>query len=188
MEEDALQSWCPMLVTAKPLTPEALSAIGPNILKNAGFEAWGTPGIPDGWRLGSEEHSKYVSREDTIVREGSHSLKVSSTNRVQYVYVIQSFPAAEYAGKTITCGIWCKSSLDELGNVNVIDFIETAGRKDEVATKMTKHEGKDGWRFITATKTIRENATRISIYLDFSVPLPEGGDLYYDGAIAVVRE
>ena len=188
MEDDALYSWCPMLAKDKDLKPEDLSAIGPNILKNASFETWTKPGIPDSWRPGTEEHSKYVSREDTIVKEGSHSAKVSSTARVKHVYLIQSFPAAEYAGKTITCGIWCKSSIDELGNVNVIDFIETAGRKDEVATKMTRYEGKDGWWFITATKTIRKNATRISIYLDFNMPLLEGGALYYDGAIAVVRE
>ena len=191
MEEDALQSWCPMLVKTKPLTPEALSAIGPNILKNSSFETWREPRIADSWHFETEkreEHGRYVSREDTVVKEGSHSLEVSSAARVQHIYVTQSFPAAEYAGKTVTCGIWCKSSFDQLGNVNVIDFIETTGRKDEVATKTTRYEGKDGWWFITATKTIRKDATRISIYLGSSIPLSEGGTLYYDGAIAVVRE
>ncbi len=72
--------------------------------------------------------------------------------------------------------------------MNIIDFIETTDRKDEVAHKYSTYEGKDRWWFITCTKTIREDAVgMIWLWLGGS-PSPSDGIMYYDGAIAVVED
>ena len=73
------------------------------------------------------------------------------------------------------------------GGVNVIDFVETAGRKDEIASRYTRYVGTDGWHFLTAGKTIRRCATG-SIWLSMAASLPAGGIVYFDGAMAIVEE
>ncbi len=168
--------------------PDDLS--GDNILASGGFEAWEKDNVPDGWSSdGSYESGAApatVSREDAIVREGLHSVKVAATQATSHVYIIQSLPAERYAGKTITFGVWRRSSFGSSASVNVIDFIETTGRTDEGTGRFTRYEDQDGWSFITATKTIRNNAVgNIRFYLDSS--LAGDGVVYYDGAIAVVK-
>ena len=163
--------------------PEELS--GENILANGGFEAWQEGGAPEGWDV-AESSTELVSREDAIVREGSHSIKASATQATSHIYLIQSLPAEQYAGKTITFGVWIRSSFGSSASVNIIDFIETTGRADEGTGRFTRYEDQDDWSFITATKTIRGNAVGdIAFYLDNS--LAGDGVVYYDGAIAVVN-
>ena len=161
---------------------------GRRILVNGGFESWSTPdgGTPEGWRV-SESTASAVSRDEAVSKEGACSLRTAATEAVKHVYVIQTVPAAEYAGKTINFGVWCRSNFDSIGSVNVIDFIKTAGRADQGAGKLTRYRGEDGWWFITATKTIRQNAVgNIRFYLDSS--LPADGVIHYDGAVAVARD
>ena len=115
-----------------------------------------------------------------------HSVKVAATQATSHVYIVQSLPAERYAGKTITFGVWTRSSFESSASVNVIDFIETTGRTDEGTGRFTRYEDQDDWSFRTATKTIRKNAVgSIRFYLDSS--LAGDGVVYYDGAIAVVK-
>ncbi len=183
MEDDALQSWCRVLAKGKGLKPEDLIARGENMLKNGGFETWGKGNTPDGWNL---PELKFLSKENAVKKEGAYSIKVSSKDAASGIYISQPIPAEQYHGKTITFGIWTKSNVEDAGSVNVIDFIETTGRRDEIAEKYTRYEGEDGWWFLTAKKTIRPNAVSISFYLGTSFP-PDGGVIYYDGAIAVAE-
>lgn len=164
--------------------PQEVAAKGPNILKNGGFEFWGGEkgNVPAPW----EPDTKYVSREDVIVKEGSHSAKVSSKDPVEHIYITWHVPAAHYAGKTITFGVWTRSSFGYRGSLNLIDFVRTTGREDEGSGGNTRYDGEDGWWFITTTKTIRKNAYRVAFYLDST--LPPDGAIYFDGAIAVVEQ
>ena len=157
---------------------------GEHILLNGGFESW-TKDAPDGWSV-DETAAPFVSRNSDVAKDGASSMTVAAASATSHVYVIQHIPASEYAGKTITFGVWTKSNFESPGSVNVIDFIKTTGRADEGAGKMTTHRAKDGWTFLTATKTIRKNAVgNVRFYLDSS--LPAGGEILYDGVVAVVR-
>ncbi len=182
MELEAMRGWCPALVKTNARKPEDLE--GENILANSSFEAW-DDAAPGGWQIAGE-HRKFVSREDTVVKDGSHCLKVSAPDRAKWIYVTQSVPAGRYTGKTLIFGVWTKSDLPHAVSVNLIDFIETTGRQDEGGGKFTTFEGRDGWRFKTVVKTIRKNATRVSFYLDSSFPVE--GNIYCDGAVAVVAQ
>ena len=182
MELEAMRGWCAMLVKSHARKPESLK--GPNILANGDVEVW-NDGMPDRWQA-AETHKKFVSSEDTIVRNGARSIKVSSQEPVRWIYVTQTIPAAAYTGKTIILGVWTKSDLPQAGSINIIDFVETEGRKDEVGSKFTSFDAGDGWYFKSIVKTIRQHATHISFYLDSSFPVP--GSIYYDAAVAVVVE
>ena len=158
---------------------------GEHILLNGGFESW-TRDAPDGWSV-DETAAPFVSRNSDVAKDGASSMRAAASSATSHIYAIQFVPAPKYAGKTITFGVWTKSNFESPGSINVIDFIKGTGRTDEGAGKFTAHLADDGWTFLTATKTIRASAVgNVRFYLDSS--LPAGGEIHYDGAVAVVRD
>ena len=173
--------WTPARVE-KILTPEDLVDLGKNILDNADLETWSVPNqSPSGWVLGGQGPA--VARDDKNTKTGgTYSATLSTLLARGHVFLDQRVAAAPYAGRTITLGAWVK---DEYGNghVQILDFVADNHESSSVTSEWTDDTG---WRFLTATKTIRPAAQRIVFRL--GVGAVKGIPVTFDGSTAVVVE
>ena len=166
----------------KVLTPAELVRMGKgkNILSNESLEIWTQPDAPpQGWRLGGQ--GPVVARHSDRLKHGKYSVRLSTLLRRGHVVLDQPLPAENYVGKTLVLGAWIYSDK-ELGHVQILDFV---GDDHKVSSACVEYSGKgDGWRFLTTTKTIRDDADRIVFRL--GVQSVKGQAAYFDGAMAVM--
>ncbi|MEE3372009.1 MAG: hypothetical protein VX346_21935 [Planctomycetota bacterium] len=173
--------WTPARVE-KILTPEDLVAIGNNILDNADLESWGVPNrSPPGWVLGGQ--GPVVARDNKNTKTGgTYSAKLSTLLARGHVFLDQRLAATPYTGRTITLGAWVKDEYRN-GHVQILDFVGDSHESSSVTSEWTDDTG---WRFLTATKTIRPDARLIVFRL--GVGAVKGVPVMFDGSMAVVVE
>jgi len=113
---------------------------------------------------------------------GTFSATLSTLLARGHVFLDQRVAAAPYAGRTITLGAWVQDEY-EIGHVQILDFVAD----DRESSSVTSEWSDDtGWRFLTATKTIRLGARLIVFRL--GVGAVKGVPATFDGSTAVVVE
>ena len=164
----------------KILTPAELARMGKNILKNENLEIWPQQDAPPkGWHLGGQGPAG--TRNSERVKTGKYSIQLSTVLPRGHVVLDQSLPASPYVGKTLILGAWVNSD-NGLGHTQILDFV---GDDHKVSLPYVEYSGNgDGWRFLTTTKTIRDDADRIVFRL--GVQSVKGHATYFDGAMAVM--
>ena len=144
-----------------------------NLLKNAGLEMWSEEKdkSPDGWIAAGQGVN--IRREETSVKSGQHSAKLTSVLPRGHVFLDQHIPAAPYAGKTITLGAWMRTDMKDVAGVEILDFV---GDIHEVSVEGSgSHPGDGKWHFATTRKTIRQGATgQIVLRLSAHIPYEKG--------------
>jgi hypothetical protein len=160
-----------VLVEGDKIAPESL-----NLLRNPGLESWGKgPNVgPDGWAAGGIDPA--FSRQESIVQGGSHAARLGTSGLRGVALLDQEFPAAQYAGKTVTFGAWMRSDIlgmKDGGSVQILDFVN--GIHEVVSAEQVLGDGQ--WHFVTVTKAIRQGASgNIRVRLAANIPyLPRGG-------------
>jgi hypothetical protein len=126
-----------------------------NLLKNGGFEAWssGPNASPDAWVASGQ--SPVVAQEGARVKSGASSARITSTLIQAHVFFDQRIPVGNLAGKTVTLGAWVWSAVAESGDLQILDYF---GATHDVGSS-DGHPGDGQWHWLTATKTIRPEAT-----------------------------
>jgi len=129
---------------------------------NGDFEQWsnGTSAAPDGWALSGYGAGGAVAREGTIKKIGAYSAKLTSTTvageyKFLYQDVHDSFGIAYWRGRTITVGAWLWCDTANALRICVHDGVWSTG---------TYHPGDGQWHWVTATYTIKADASRVSPY------------------------
>ena len=142
----------------------------PNLLDNADFEHWeDKPNSPPiAWTLNG--HDPLIRKEQKIVESGKCAVALSVAGVQGHTMVQRYLPASSYAGKfagrTITLGAWVRSDHAESA-VQILDFVDGGH-----TTSGDSAPGDGKWHFVTATRTIRPDATgdvvlRISQWIPF---------------------
>ena len=148
---------------------DKITADSPNLLKNPGFETWtgGPDKQPDAWNLKGQGPA--IFREQNVVKSGKCAARLTCIRPAGHVFFDQHLPASAYRGKTITFGAWVRS--DTGGGLQIFDFIggepgakatsslDVAKLGTPEAASGTPYPGDGQWHFLTATKTIRPDAT-----------------------------
>jgi hypothetical protein len=152
-----------------------------NLLSNGDFENWsaGTSVAPDGWTANLNGGS--VVRESSIVKLGSYSVKLTSpqNNDAGLVYDIGQVKGMAYwRGRSVTVGIWIKSSNFGVDN----GFIVTS---DLPRIYLTPYITADEWTFISATWKVESDATNLKLRIHAAYGY---GVAYFDGAMCVEGE
>ncbi len=165
----------------KIYSSEDLVVMGPNILANGDMETWLVPNqSPPGWYLGGR--GPKVVRVDADVKDGTFAAMLTTVLSRGHVFLDQRIDAAAYEGKTITFGAWLKDQY-RLGHVQILDFV---GDHHEASVISSAWTDDSGWRFLTATKTIRKGATTIIFRLGAGAV--KGHAVRFDGSRAVVMQ
>ena len=138
-----------VLVEGKQIT-----AAADNMLDNPGFETWGgqQTSSPPAWFVNGQGPA--VLREQTLVKSGKYSARLTTRRLQGHVLIDQHIPAARLAGKTVTLGVWIRTDLKEVAGIQILDLANEAW---DVAGDSCPGDGK--WHFVTATKAIRPGAT-----------------------------
>ncbi len=145
-----------------------------NLLKNPGFEKWsGTPNrFPDGWTVAGQ--GVEILQERKLVKSGRCSARLTTGLLQGHVIIDQYVPAKQFAGKTITLGAWILTSVKDAAGVNILDFVGSTHEVNSLGSGDNPGDGQ--WHFVTATKTIRPDATgEVRLRLSFQVPYVKGG-------------
>ena len=160
---------------------EDMVVMGRNILANGDMESWLLPDqSPPGWHLGGQ--GPKVARVDTTAKDGAASAMLTTVLPRGHVFLDQRIDAAAYEGKTIVLGAWLQDEHD-LGHVQILDFV---GETHESSVTSSEWTDDSGWRFLTATKTIRKGAGIIVFRLGANTI--KGRTVLFDGSRAVILE
>ena len=160
---------------------EDLIVMGENLLANGDMETWLLPAqSPLGWRLGGQ--GPKVARDDTTVKDGTCSARLTTVLARGHVFLDQRVDADAYEGKTITFGAWLRDEHD-LGHVQILDFVGDNHESSVVSSEWTDDSG---WRFLTATKTIRKGTRTIVFRLGANTI--KDHSVLFDGSQAVVMD
>ncbi|MCK4323559.1 MAG: hypothetical protein KAW89_03445 [Armatimonadetes bacterium] len=139
-----------------------------NLFNNPDFESWtAAEQPPDGWLLVGR--TPIVIREETSPQSGHYSATLTTPpGQFGHVSLDQNFPADSLAGKTITLGVWVKSNAPGIGDLQILDRAD----QSEASNTSEPHPGDDTWRFLTVTRSIRNNATgNVLLRLKAVVPI-----------------
>lgn len=165
----------------KIFRPEDLAETGRNILVNGDLEKWILPDqSPPAWSLGGQGPA--VARDEKNARSGACSVRLTTVLPKGHVFLDQRIEAGDRAGRTITFGAWVKDDRD-LAHVQILDFAADGHESSRMASEWNDDTG---WRFLTATKTIRKDATLIVFRL--GAHTVEGLAVWWDDGQAVVTE
>jgi len=132
-----------------------------NLLYNPSFELWTYPNsAPDGWTL-IGVGDLFARRETSTVKDGTYSAKLmSGVNSGDYSYLYSRVESAMgldfWKGRTITLGGWAYCDTTSQGYIAISDGIVQA-RAFSTAVNT--------WQWITATRTVSNSATIITIQL-----------------------
>jgi hypothetical protein len=156
-----------------------VTAAAPNLLNNPGFEAWGKAAdqAPDGWYVNLDE--PVIQRQDAIVRSGKYAVRLTSdvSSKQVLLETQQAIPAAQYAGKTITMGVWARADMPEMKGAADLQILDLVNGSYDVATSLDALPADRQWHFITATKTIRPGATgNLRVRIAANIPYLPGVD------------
>ena len=138
-----------------------------NLLDNPGFERWSGAADrrPTDWIVGGE--GPVIVREETLVKSGTYAARLTTGRPSGHVLIDKRLPAARFAGRTITLGAWLRADIQGIAGVQILDFVK--GMHEVTGSRVDRQEGP--WRFVTATRTIRPNATgQIVLRLSAHVP------------------
>ena len=138
-----------------------------NLLENPGFEQWtaAPDSRPTDWVVGGQ--GAVIVREEKLVKSGKYAARLTTDRTRGHVLIDMRLPAARFAGKTITLGTWLRSEIKDVAGVQILDFVK--GMHEVTSGQV--HPGDGPWRFVTATRTIRPDATgQIVLRLSAQVP------------------
>lgn len=152
--------WKPTLVSTPPATeyiycyPLTQTNLIP--ISNWYFRDWtnGASSAPDGWTLSGAAAS--VARNSTAGQFKIDQYSVSMTRAgtdCKLEYTIPNFE--QYLGKRVTFGAWVRATVASTAYIQVID--------DVSAANSSFHSGSGAFTFLTATYTVRYNATDLRI-------------------------
>lgn len=137
-----------------------------NLLDNGNFEV-GDP--PIRWTALQATQA----RENTIIKLGSHSAKVTVTVDPSGIIYQELANYAQYKGRKVTLGAWVyATTIDAL--VRLYDGVDYSFSPD--------HPGDSTWRWMTITRTVDSSATMLRADLRVRVL---GTIAYFDGAVLV---
>ena len=147
----------------------------PNLLTNPGFEEW-TPGLdsrPADWIVTGQ--GPVIVREVADVKSGKYAARLTTDLPQGHVIIDKRLPAGRFAGKTITLGVWVRSSLKDGAGVQILDFVQGM---HEVGFGSGPGDPGDGtWHFVTVTRKIRADATGdVVLRLSAGVPFIKDPD------------
>ena len=139
----------------------------PNLLGNPGFEQWtaAPDRRPTDWIVGGQ--GPVIVREVTRVKSGKYAARLTTDRPSGHVLIDKRLPAGRFAGKTVTLGTWLRADIKDIAGVQILDFVK--GMHEVTGGQIDREEGP--WRFVTATRTIRPDATgEIVLRLSAHVP------------------
>lgn len=153
---------------------EALSAQGwnqqfSNLIKNSSFESWsgGVAAAPDGWSI-----SGITIARDADEKIGDYAAKMTFIAGAGYlIHTLAEF--AYYQGRTVTFGVWIKTSTASLARILIADGVGT--------TYSSFHTGGGSYEFLTVTRTIAGAAIKVETDVEIAV----AGNCLCDAAILV---
>lgn len=145
-----------------------------NLLKNGDFESWsaGASAAPDEWTVLNLGATSTIAREGTIVKRGSYSAKFTHIG-VGDTLLRNEFVDDYYRGRIVTFGAWVYTSTANSAKLRIWDGI--SGSFSDF------HTGDSVWQWMTVTRTIDENSTKVAGHLQIEI----NADVYIDGAILV---
>lgn len=150
--------------------------VGPeNLLPWSNMEDWaenGTSAAPTEHTLSGA--SATVSRETTIVQEGTYSAKVTRVGADATLYYDLT-TYANYLGRKITFGCWVYATVASRARLSISDGVSTPATS-------SYHSGGSSWEFLTVTLDIATTATRIRAEMQVNTGNTSG---YFDGGILV---
>ena len=129
----------------------------PNLLTNPGFEQWslGADSRPVDWVVTGQ--GPVIVREETDVKAGKYAARLTTSLPQGHVIIDKRLPAARFAGKTVTVGVWVRSRMAGIAGVQILDFVQGMHQVSHGTGPGDPGDGK--WHFITATRKIRADAT-----------------------------
>lgn len=146
-----------------------------NTVVNGDFEYWTLGGntIPDDWVLSGTGASVAQDALNEEVGAFSAALTCSNPNGAILTRTIDDFEY--YKGKTVTLGMWVKTSTATRANIFVGDGVGT--------TTSSNHTGGGGMEYLTVTHVVSVSAT----YIKVNAQIIAGTTItaYFDGAIMV---
>lgn len=141
---------------------------------NPSFEE-GDP--PDGWSYFQPGVSGEYSRSTEQVKSGTYSLEAISYDYKNAI-ITQVIPDWEqYKGKTVTLGVWVWA------NRRADIMIRWGGFWD--VTSSGPHPGDSQWRWMTASRTIRDTDTSLMVMLRAGSGDTLSTTAYFDGAVLI---
>jgi len=122
----------------------------------------GTSFSADGWGAGSidayREHWNGSGGDSDTTKTGSfYALKMYNASASGYVQ--QNLDLGKFRGRTITLGVWCKTSTSDAARTK----INTEPSAGDVWSDY--HTGGDGWEWIETTMTVGASETTLDIQL-----------------------
>ena len=142
-----------------------------NLLKNGGMENWQTADAsPADWIASGQGIA--IVKDDARRKSGNYAARLTTMHPRGHVMIDHTLSAAPHAGKDVTLGAWVWSDMPEVGDAQILDFVD--GRH-EVASS-AGHPGDGQWHLLTVTKTIRPSATGdFKLRVGATVPYLPGG-------------
>ncbi|MBA2363299.1 MAG: carbohydrate binding domain-containing protein [Chloroflexia bacterium] len=150
-------------VTGQP----AYRPLGPNLLRNASFEAW-AGGLPEAWETGLREEGPSVYEPATAAHHGALALRrVTGTGKPEadlgQGVVIK--PGTQYS-----LSAWVRGAG---GALAISEFATQAGRSRSLKTRKLNFVGGDSWQRVRLKFTTGSNATDARVRLS-------GGQVLWD--------
>ena len=147
----------------------------PNLLTNPGFEQWtaGPTSQPADWLVAGQ--GAVIVREEADVKAGKYAVRLTTSLPRGHVIIDKQLPAARFAGKTITLGVWVRSKIKDVAGVQILDFVQ--GMHEVTSGEGEGDPGDGKWHFVTATRRIRDDATgEVVLRLSAQVPFIKESD------------
>jgi len=142
----------------------------PNLLTNPGFEQWtsGPDSRPTDWLVTGQ--GAVIVREEAGVKAGKYAARLTTSLPQGHVIIDKRLPAARFAGKTVTLGVWVRSRIKGVAGAQILDFVQGMHQVSGGSGPGDPGDGK--WHFVTATRKIRPDATgevvfRLSAHVPF---------------------
>ncbi|MFD4876524.1 Tat pathway signal sequence domain protein [Streptomyces sp. NPDC058420] len=149
----------------------------PYEIANAGFEDGGTTPtswVQPGWASGG---GGTWTRDTTVARTGSASLKLTATTTGGYSYV-NSAPRTKVGSGTYTYGAWIKTDgvTGEGAHIDPL-FYDASGNLVGSDHKKYATTGTHDWEYVSLDIATPDTATQIELHLRLSGP----GSAWFDG-------
>lgn len=149
-----------------------------NIMEDFGdFESWseGTSSAPDGWAMVGTAGS--VARESgaSNIKFGNYSMKIISGASASYAAEYSFKDYVSYAGRTITFGVWVKTSSASNVRIYIDDGVSARANS-------SYHTGGGDWEFLTVELQVDLDNTELVFGCEVESSTITA---YFDGAIFV---
>lgn len=181
LEIDYMESTCD--TDAHAQTEYVTNGAATNLFLNPSMETWsaGDNHVPTSWIDNSGEIHIAYAKESTIVKVGTYSAKLTSTNAnsADMHQLLENLAGKDidyWKGKTVTLGVWCWSATANTFRVAIYDGVSSS--------ISSYHPGDSAWHWLTATRTLSSSATTVYVYAGMAAP-EIGEYCYFDGAVII---